>query len=154
MKSQNINEEQAYQLTQTWLLEHGKELCTTKLNIPYDIQTILNLSPATLIQAKKLIEQELQQQVEDVRLALRNTNTSNRNIVAPTTSSSSTTKSYRNFANANETERLSLRANSKEYQLPRGPGYESDEELKLTPSSNKSSSTTTASTSSTKPTKK
>lgn len=147
-----MTEEQAYKLTQVWLLENGKDLCTTKLQIPYDVQTILNLSPSTLLEARKLIEQELQQQVDDVRVALRSGNRASLSsaVGTPSSSSSSSSKKYRLFPSSstvvNDTERISLRGYSKEYILPRGPGYESDEELKLSSSSSFSSSSSSSKT--------
>ena len=133
-----LTEEQAYAITRAWMLENGKSLFA-RLNVPMDVRAALEATnPENLHETKSVVEMELKRQLDEVRKALRKTNTVATQIGSTSSTSTGTlltdkvaaaAAKYRSMRTPAEDSKFSLRAWSKELHLPRaGVGYDSDSE--------------------------
>lgn len=72
MRGQGKSEDEAYQLTQAWLLKNGKQMFS-RLNVSADVKATLEITPSNIADARALLEHQLKQQLDEVRRALKST---------------------------------------------------------------------------------
>jgi hypothetical protein len=87
-----------------------------------------------LLDARRAMEEDVRTQIAEVRRALAASTAAaaSPSAASPSSSSSASSSSagYRSFRSQEASDAISLRAHSREAQLPRGPGYETDDEGK------------------------